>query len=87
MHNDGVFNYLLEWYFSYWKPGGKVAVGQGWKEILGSRASAMLAAIGKTQQMQQGAAGKADFVNGELDFFLLPVHVAAATAFRQSAPG
>lgn len=42
------------------------------KEILASRASAMLAAMGEAQQMQQGASGKADFLNGELDFFPSP---------------
>lgn len=72
--------------FSDRNPGGQVAFGQGWEEILGSRASSMLAAIGQTQQMQQGTSGKADFVHEEWCFFLLPAHVAAATALNQSVP-
>lgn len=86
MHNDSVFNYLLEQYFSDWNLGGQVAFGQGLEETLGSRTSTMLAAIGKTQQMQQGTSGKADFVNGEGDFLLLPSDLAAATAFSQPVP-
>lgn len=62
----------------------KLAFGQEWEEILGSRASTMLVATGKTQQMQQGTSGKADFVDEEWYFFLLPAHVAAATASSQS---
>lgn len=45
----------------------------------------MLAAMGKTREMQQGTSGKADFANGELDFF--PFLLATATAFSQSVPG
>lgn len=63
-----------------------MAFGEGMEEILSSRASTLLAAGGKTQQMQHGTSGKADFVNGERDFFLVPAHVVVATAFRQSVP-
>ena len=86
MHNDRLFNYMLEQYFCDWNPGGRMAFGEGMEEILGSRASTLLAAIGKTQQMQQGTSGKADFVNGEQDSVLLPAQVVAATAFSQSVP-
>lgn len=86
MHNDRVFNYMLEQYFSVWNPGGRMAFGEGMEEILGSRAFTLLAAIGKTQKMQQGIPGKADFVNGEWESFLISAYVVAETAFSQSVP-
>lgn len=63
-----------------------MAFGEGMEEILGSRASTLLAEIGKTPQMQQGTSGKDDFVNGKQDSLLVPAHVVAATAFSQSVP-
>lgn len=63
-----------------------MAFGEGMEEILGSRASTLLAATGRTQQMQQGTPGEADFVNGEWDSLLVPAHVVAAIAFSQSVP-
>lgn len=59
---------------------------EGMEEILDSGASTFLAAIGKTQQMQQGTSGRADFVDGERDSLLLPPHAVAAPAFSQSVP-
>lgn len=82
MHNDRVFNYMLEHYFYKWNPGGWVAFREGMEEILGDRASTFLVAIGKTQPVQQGTSQKADFVNG-----FLPAHVVVATALSRSVPG
>jgi len=29
IHNDRVFNYIIEQYFSDWNPGGQMAFGEG----------------------------------------------------------
>lgn len=62
-----------------------MAFGEGKEEILGSRASTLLAAIRKIQQMQQGTLGKADFVNGAQGS-PSPCSCGSATAFSQFVP-